>query len=147
MIYEGYMLDPELRPSLYSWLGREMQADVWNYAPTGGRVLIVPAPVSEKWKGILYKPRSATEREEIEAGSGIVIGVGAQVGEPGAPHPYGVRCDDPRDLLGRYVLFRQHGGVNLRTNEEDSEFGGHHALIVLTDRDLLCLGWKLTLGE
>ena len=147
MIDAGLLLDPELRPSLYEWLGREMNPDVWEYRVTGHRVLIVPTPVSEKWKGILYKPRSAHEREALEAGSGCVIGVGARVGQPGAPHPVGVECDNPSDLLGRFVLFRQLQGVNLRTNEEDSEFGGQHSLLVMTDRDILSVGGGLTMKE
>jgi len=147
MIDYGFLLDPELRPALYKWMGRTPNPDLWEQHVTGHRVLIVPTPVLETWKGILYKPRSAHEREQLEAGSGCVVAVGSRVGKPGAPHPVGVECDDPRDLLGRFVLFRQLQGVNLRTSEDDSEFGGQHALIMLTDRDILSVGQGLVMED
>ena len=147
MIDDGFMLDPELRPALSAWLGRELLPDVWRHCPTGHRILVVPTPSTDTYKGLIVKPRSVQEREAMEAGSGCIIGVGPRVGKPGAPHPVGVECEDPRDLLGQFVIFRKMGGVNIETTEEDSEFGGKHALLMLTDRDILLLGERLVLSE
>jgi len=137
---EGFFLDEPTRKRLAEKLGRELSPEIWEHQLAGHRVLIVPEPVAERTKGLLYKPRSAVEREQMEMGAGWVIAVGPLVGAPGAPHPVGVCCDDPRDLLGRHVLYRSFSGVNLKTSEEDHEFGGQFALIVLTDRDILAVG-------
>jgi hypothetical protein len=70
-------------------------------------------------------------------GSGWVVSVGPLVGRTGAPHPVGVLCRHPSDLLGRLVLYQMYAGTNLRTSQEDTEFGGQFSLVVLTDRDIL----------
>lgn len=139
-LLEGFVLTKDRHDALAERLGRTLSDEVWSYAMTGHRVLIVPEPVSERHKGLLYKPRSAVDREELEMGAGYVISVGPCVGQPGAPHPVGVLCEHPSELLGRRVLYRQHSGTIIKTTEEDTEFGGQFALIVLTDRDLLAVG-------
>jgi co-chaperonin GroES (HSP10) len=138
-VSRGQTLPPERRAALHAKLGRELSPEVYDLILTGHRVLVVPEPVSERTKGLLYKPRSAIEREQLEMGAGWVIAVGPLAGQLGAPHPVGAHCDHPADLLGRRVLFKAYSGVNLRTSEEDTEFGGQYALLVLTDRDLLTL--------
>ncbi len=136
-ILPGFVLPPGLRRSaLALLLGRSLPDDVWDQQLTGHRLLVVPEAVSEKLAGgLLWKPRSVQKRQELEIGAGFVIAVGPCAGQVGAPHPVGVLCAHPTDLLGTHVLFKQYSGTNLRISEEDSEFEG--LLLVLTDRDLL----------
>jgi len=134
------MLPPGLRPRLYERLGRELPPAVWEHIPTGSRVLIAPEPVSEK-QGLLWKPRSVTERQKLEMGAGWIIGVGPTAGAE-APHPGGIRtavCAPV--LLGFHVLFKSYSGVSLRIAEDEEEFGG--SLLVMTDRDILAVGGLL----
>lgn len=135
----GWKLPENRRKELYKLLGRELSPEVWEYQITGHRVLIVPEAVSERTRGLLYKPRSAVEREQLAQGAGWVIAVGPLVGQPGAGYPGGVLCGNPQDLLGCHVVWSRYTGVNLKTSEEDTEFGGNYSLLVMTDRDLLAV--------
>jgi len=137
---DGFCLDEPTRKRLHERIGRELPSEVWEHSPVGHRLLIVPEVVSERTQGMLYKPRTAIDREALEMGAGWVVAVGPLVGAPGAPHPVGIVCEHPRDLLGKHVLFKSHSGVNIKTDQDDTEFGGKHALLVLTDRDILAVG-------
>lgn len=136
-ILPGSALPPgRRRAALDLILGRKLPDEVWEQQLTGHRLLVVPEPVSERVAGgLLWKPRSVQQREKLEMGAGYVIAVGPCVGQPGAPHPVGVLCVQPTDMLGTHVLFKQYSGTNLRISDEDTEFEGN--LIVLTDRDIL----------
>jgi co-chaperonin GroES (HSP10) len=136
-VLSGFVLSVSGIAELEKRIGRSLPPELWTRHLTGHRILVVPEPVSERTRGLLYKPRSAIEREQLEMGAGWVVAVGPLVGQEGAPHPVGVLCSHPTSLLGRHVLFRQYSGVNLKTSQEDTEFGGPYALIVLTDRDVL----------
>lgn len=137
-ILPGLTLPPgPRRVDLAALLGRELPPEVWDQQLTGHRLLVVPEPVSERIAGgLLWKPRSVQKRQELEMGAGWVLSVGPCVGQPGAPHPVGLLCTQPADLLGAHVVFKQYSGTNLRISEEDTEFEGN--LICLTDRDVLC---------
>lgn len=137
-ILPGSTLPPgPRRASLAVLLGRDLPEEVWAQQLTGHRLLVVPEPVSERVAGgLLWKPRSVQKRQELEMGAGWVLSVGPCVGQPGAPHPVGVLCTAPTDLLGAHVLFKQYSGTNLRISDEDTEFEGN--LLILTDRDVLC---------
>lgn len=137
----GSSLPVPLRAVLHSKLGRELPAEVYAQQLTGRRILVAPQPVDEKW-GLLWKPRSMTEREKLQMGAGWVIAVGPLVGSVGAPHVAGsVLCDEPEDLLGRRILFKAYTGVALQLSQDEDEWGG--SLVVMTDCDVLGIGESL----
>lgn len=139
---EGFALDENLRPRLHEALGRELPTAIYEGYPPGHRCVVAPEPTSEKF-GLLYKARSTMDREQLEMGAGWIVAVGPRFGAPGAPHPVGMVCSDPREALGRHVYFRSFSGVNLKTTLEDTEFGGQWSLIILTDRDILFTDYEL----
>lgn len=129
------------RNALHAALGRTLPDEVWELHLTGFRILVAPEPVGERHKGLLWKPRSAVERESLAMGAGWVIAVGPEVGStPQAPPAGALNCPHPVDILGAKVVFRAYSGANLKTSEEDTEFGGQFSLLVLTDRDILA--WR-----
>jgi len=129
------------RDALHAALGRALPPEVWELELTGFRILVAPEPVSERHKGLLYKPRSAVERESLAMGAGWVIGVGPEVGStPQAPPAGALRLATPGAILGAKVIFKSYTGANLKTSEEDTEFGGQFSLLILTDRDILA--WR-----
>lgn len=139
-IVQGVSLSLMQRDHLAKRLGRVLSEEVWTHSITGHRVLIVPEPVADRYKGLLYKPRSATEREGLEMGAGWIIAVGPLAGSGDDWYPGGILCKHPSDLLGLHVIFKSHNGINLRTSEEDTEFGGQFSLLVMTTRDILAIG-------
>jgi hypothetical protein len=139
-ITEGSCLDAEQREALAKKIGRTLPDEVWAHSVSGHRILICPEPVSDRFKGLIYKPRSATEREGLEMGAGWIIAVGPLAGSGDDWFPGGLFCKEPQDLLGLHVIFKSHSGVTIRTNEEDDEWGGKAALLVMTTRDILMVG-------
>ena len=136
MIQEGATLPLPLRKMLHEKIGRELPAEIYQQQITGRRILVAPHPVDEK-VGLLWKPRSATEREKLQMGAGWVVSVGPQVGTP-APNIAGsVLCEHPSDLLGKRVLYKAYTGVALQLEKEEDEWGG--SLVVMTDCDVLAL--------
>ena len=133
------VLPLERRSALLAKIGRELHPEVWELRMVGYRMLVVPEPAGETYKGLIHKPRSAQEREALEMGAGYVIAVGPLVGSDERANGLAgaVGLSHPADLLGARVLYRAYAGTNLRTNEEDAEFGGKFSLTVLTDRDIL----------
>lgn len=133
------------RDALHQALGRTLPDEVWDLRLVGFRILVAPEPVVDRHKGLLYKPRSAVEREQLAMGAGWIIGIGPEVGStPKAPpagalhFPEGSRLE--AIILGAKAIFRAYSGANLRTSEEDTEFGGQFSLLILTDRDILA--WR-----
>lgn len=144
----GFVLSPDLRPWLHTVIGRELHPDLYRMHPQGHRLLVVPDPVSERTgSGMLYKPRSAQERQELMMGAGRVVAVGPLVGAAGAPHPVGLLCNHPADLLGRHIYYESYAGTTIRTNEEESEFGEKFSLVMLTDRDILAVDITIETGN
>ena len=139
-ILKGHSLSPEQRDALAKRLGRVLAEEVWDHTVTGHRILICPEAVQDKYKGLLYKPRSATEREGLEMGAGWIIAVGPLAGSGDDWYPGGLLCEHPSDLLGLHVVFKSHSGTTIKTSEEDTEFGGQFALLVMTTRDVLMIG-------
>lgn len=137
-ILPGFSLPPALRPVLHEKLGRELTPDAYTGVWTGSRVLVAPTPVTHTAAGgLLWKPQSVIERQQMAMGSGWVVAVGPTVGQPGALHPGGVLCDHPTDLLGHLVIYAAYSGTAINTCAEDQEFGGANSLLVMTDRDIL----------
>lgn len=68
------------RDALHQALGRTLPDEVWDLRLVGFRILVAPEPVVDRHKGLLYKPRSAVEREQLAMGAGWIIGVGPEVG-------------------------------------------------------------------
>jgi hypothetical protein len=139
-ILQGACLNPEERDRLAKKLGRVLSEEVWQHSITGHRILVCPEPVSDRFKGLIYKPRSATEREGLEMGAGWIIAVGPLAGSGDEWFPGGLIAKAPADLLGLHVIFKSHNGVNIKTSEEDTEFGGQFSLLVMTTRDILMVG-------
>ena len=142
-ILSGCHLPAEQRERLYKILGSSINAEVWRYHITGHRLLVCPEPASRTYRGTILLPESAVERGKLEMGAGWVIAAGPMAGtsEGLVPHPGGILCVDPSDLLGVHILYRSHQGINIRTGDDDTEFMGD--LIILTDRDVLAWGDKL----
>ena len=136
----GYQLSPEQKEALAKKIGRILPAEIWEHSISGHRILICPEPVADRFKGLIYKPRSAQEREGLEMGAGWIIAVGPMAGQEDGWYPGGLRSMTPSILLGRHVIFKSHSGVTIRTNEEDDEWGGKAALLVMTTRDILMVG-------
>ena len=139
-VLTGVCLNPEQREALQKRLGRELSEEVWAHSITGHRILICPEPVQDRYKGLLFKPRSAQEREGLEMGAGWIIAAGPLAGSGDDWFPGGILCQNPSDLLGLHVIFKSHSGVTIKTNEDDEEFQGKHVLLVLTTRDILAIG-------
>lgn len=137
----GSSLPEPLRKILHEKIGRELPEEVYAQRITGRRILVAPQPVDERW-GLLWKPRSMTEREKLQMGAGWVIAVGPLVGSAGIPHVAGsVLCDAPEDLLGHRVLFKAYTGTALQLSQDEDEWGG--SLVVMTDCDCLAIGEEL----
>jgi hypothetical protein len=140
-LVEGSSLDEPRRKILHEKIGRELPDEVYQQRITGRRILVAPQPTDEKW-GLLWKPRSTTEREKLQMGAGWVIAVGPLVGKAGAPHVAGsVLCDAPEDLLGHKILFKAFTGVALQMSADEDEWGG--SIVCMTDCDVLAIGEEL----
>jgi len=128
--YTGEILDVE------EHLKRTLDSRVYELQMTGHRCLVGKDKADSMYKGVLHKPMRSVEDEENEMGSGWIIAVGPLFGDGKAPHPTGVVCEDPRDMLCKRVYFQMWCGKVLRTDEDDSEFESKDSLIIMTDRDL-----------
>lgn len=137
MILHGLILSPEQRERLVKRTGKDFSEEVWRQQMTGHRMLVCPEPASRTYKGSIFLPSSAVERQKLEMGAGWIIAVGPMAGAQNGilPHPGGLMAEKPEDLLGLHILYRSHQGINIKTSDDDSEFMGD--LIVLTDRDAL----------
>ena len=121
---------------LENHLKRTLDARVYELQMTGNRCLIGKDKADDMYKGILHKPMRARQAEENEMGSGWVIAVGPLFGAGNAPHPAGVVCEDPRDLLCKHVYFQMWAGHVLRTDDGDAEYESKDSLVIMTDRDI-----------
>ena len=133
-ILSGFTLDQTLAEAK---LGRKLDPRVYTTTNMQGhRLLIARDTAEEMYKGVIAKPRAAIDREQNESGAGLVIAVGPLVGraDPPAPHPTGVLCDHPTDLLGKRVCYFMYAGKVFRSEDEDSEFSA--GLVIMTDRDI-----------
>ncbi len=135
-IYEGYRMDKVQRILVEQKLQRTLPNELFNMDLTGHRCLVGMDRADEMYKGLIQKPKSAIDAEQVAAGAGWVISVGPFFGAAGAPHPVGLQCKDPRDMLGRHVYFQMWQGKVFRTDEDDEEFSGKLSLVLLTDRDI-----------
>ena len=121
---------------LENHLKRTLDARVYELQLTGYRCLVGKDKADAMYKGLLHKPLRAVKEEENEMGSGWIIAVGPLFGGGNAPHPTGVVCDDPRELLCKHVYFQMWAGKVFRTDDDDGEFESKDSLIVMTDRDI-----------
>ena len=111
--------------------GRNVDPRIQYLQPTGHRLVVLKdLPVDESEGGILI-PDTAQE----ELGGGLVVSVGPLVGQGPAPHPVGLLCDTPQDLLYKHVIFGQWVGHVLKLSVMDREFETKNYW-VLTDRDI-----------
>lgn len=137
------VLPVERREALAKAIGYEIPAEVWELRIVGYRLVVVPEPVSERTEGgVLWKPRSAIEAEQLAMGAGYIVSVGPLVGSDEHLGPAGaLGLALPEDILGARVIFRQYSGAVLKTSQADTEFGGgQRSLLILTDRDVLA--WR-----
>ena len=133
----GCSLSLERRKALHEKIGKELSADVYEQHLTGHRVLVAPTPVDERTAGgIIIKPRSAVERQQLRGGSGWIISVGPLAGMDDGYSP-GALSDKPEDLLGRYVTFKAHSGTALRVSEQDASSDWEGDVYVLTDKEIM----------
>ncbi len=135
-LYEGYSVSGADRFKIEIELKRDLPKELFEMSVCGHRALVGMDRADEMYKGLIQKPKSAIDAEQVAAGSGWVIAVGPLFGAAGAPHPSGVQCDDPRDMLGRHVYFQMWQGKVFRTDDDDEEFSGKLSLVLLTDRDI-----------
>lgn len=138
-IRTGFVLPREQRLRLYYNIRRALPGIVWEVNLTGHRVLIAQDKASEMARGLIHKPASTVRQEQREAGAGYIIAVGPMVGQPGAPHPVGLECTHPADLLGAHCYHASWTGKVFRTDEADEEFDTESHLVIMTDRDIQAL--------
>lgn len=130
-ILHGYSIDPALFEPI---LGRELDPRVYQLDLLGHRLLIARDTAEELHKGLIAIPPAVAEREQWETGAGWVVAVGPFVGQGGSPHPVGLVCGHPKDVLGKHVFFFAHAGKVFKTDRSEGEFTA--GLVILTDRDI-----------
>lgn len=135
-VLPGFSVPTNERLALYRRLRRPLPEAVFDVQMQGHRLLVAQDKVSEMARGIIHKPKSTVDEEQRSSGSGYIVSVGPLCGQDGAPHPVGIVCDNPYDLLGKHVYYGMHAGKVFRTDDDDEEYGGKVHLIILTDRDI-----------
>jgi co-chaperonin GroES (HSP10) len=135
-ILHGYTLEPKDRDQFHLKIGRILDPRVYQLDLLGHRILVAQDLAEEMYKGVIAKPKRSVDQEQREMGSGRVVAVGPLVGDGNSPHPTGLVCAHPTDLLGKQVFYQMYAGKVFRTDDDDEEFGGVQALIILTDRDV-----------
>lgn len=133
-IIDGYTAN---RAEAEAKRGHPIDARLFKLNTQGHRMIVLRDSVSQQRASGIYIPPAAAERIQDGMGRGIILAVGPLCGSPGAPHPVGISCGDPRDLLLAAVIFFQWAGKTLKSGDIDSEFGGD--VVVLTDRDVQCI--------
>ena len=140
-VLPGATLSPTQQERLHKLIGRVLPPVVYAHTMSGRRVLVAPEPVRHKTEGGLWKPTSVREREQMEMGAGWVVAAGPLVGSDHCGHNAGsILCKSPEDLLMRHVIYQVHAGGNLKLSDDDTEFGGETAIVVMTDMDIWMVG-------
>lgn len=135
----GCSLSPDRREKLHKKLGKVLSDEVYAQILTGHRVMIAPTPVDEVTAGgIIIKPRSAIERQQIQNGSGWIISVGPLAGQDDGYNP-GALSDKPEDLLGRYVTCKRYSGSAIQVSEKDASSDWEGEVYVLLDKEIWTL--------
>lgn len=113
---------------------------IFSYAPCGSRILICREEAAETFgeSGIAI-PQSVQQNEP--PGAGYIAAVGDMVGSGTAPHPHGVRCNNPEKLLYKRVIFGQFSGREFITRSY-ADGGFKTVFWLLTDRDVWLIDWE-----
>ena len=122
-------------------LKRTLDPDIFSLCLTGRRVLVGLDKAEDMASGLIHKPRTVVDKEQSEMGSGWIIAVGPQVGEPDSMPPGGLMCSSPEEALGLHIYFQMWAGKTFRTDDADGEWAGKDSLVIMTDRDVMA--WDL----
>lgn len=139
----GYIAEQTIFEShIFARTGERRSFDqrVFQMTPTGSRLMVVreKAPGEFGDTGIVI-PESVQLKNPV--GAGYVVSVGDMVGQGTAPHPHGVRCDSPRDLLYKRIVFGMYSGSEFITQAYRD--GGFETVFwVLTERDIWFVDWS-----
>lgn len=109
----------------------------FHYWPMGHRLMLIADWVPEALESGLALPEGTRQRTQETIGAGVVMAVGALVGQnqDRAPHPGGPLLKQPSDLLYQHVLFSMHGGANVMTSLYTKREWDQH-VVMITDRDI-----------
>lgn len=118
---------------------REFDPRVFQMTPSGSRILVAREEAPEEFgdSGLIV-PENV--RQQNPPGAGWVIGVGDMVGKGTAPHPHGIRCLSPKDLLYKRIIFGMYG-LNELVTQPYRDGGFETRFWVLTERDIWFVDW------
>jgi co-chaperonin GroES (HSP10) len=127
----GFTARPEVLEPL---VGRRLPPFLYQMSMLGHRLLVARDTRQERSKGGIYIPRTTQEADQMSTGAGWVVAVGPLVGSGNAPHPVGLLCENPWDILAKHIFFFAYSGQVFKTSSEDREFISQY--MVTTDRDI-----------
>ena len=141
-IHVGYTCQHEPFEKMYlerTGSDRKFDPRIFNMSPCGSRMLIVREEAAETvGTSNLIVPKIVQERNP--PGAGYIVAVGDMVGRGTAPHPHGVRCNEPSELLYRRIIFGMYSGNEFVTQPyKDGGFATKYW--IMTDRDVWFIDW------
>lgn len=138
-IHHGYTVDSTIFEKLISkhaGKDRRLAPPVYDMPMNGSRMLIIRDLAPEEYRmdedgpPIMIPDTAAKD----PPGIGFVVSVGDMVGQGQAPHPHGIQCETPADMLYQRVVFGMWSGKEFRVNF--LQRGYECNFWVLTDRDV-----------
>ena len=140
-VFSGYACKQQAFEEMYerrTGETRTFDPQVFKYGGCGSRLLLVrDKNVSEV--GGLFVPDNIQQKNP--PGSGFVISVGDMVGQGTSPHPHGIRCEHPSNLLYQHIVFGMFSGNEYITKPyRDGGFVTEYW--VMTDRDIWFVDWE-----
>ena len=142
-VHTGWMCKQESFENMYferTGEPRTFDPRIFNLSPCGSRMLVVREKAPEEYGNTgLVVPETA--RQKNPPGAGYVVAVGNTVGMGSAPHPHGVNCENPGDLLYKRIIFGMFSGNEFIT--QPYKDGGYETTFwIMTDRDVWFVDWS-----
>lgn len=110
--------------------GQPIIPRAFEWAPQGGRILVVVDLVPEKI-GMIHLSEDQQDMQQM--GTGYIISCGPQAGLQINNQIGQVMCDSPEELLGRHVMFGFHAGKAVRFSVFDSDYDSKLLLLAPLD--------------
>ncbi len=139
-IHTGWACEQEPFEKMYERCtgnARTFDPRVFKLAPCGSRILLVREEEVTKVGHVIIPDTTALKNPP---GAGYIIAVGDMVGAGTSPHPHGVRCDNPAELLYKRIIFGMFSGAEFHT-QSYKDGGFATAYWLLTDRDVWFVDW------
>jgi hypothetical protein len=110
--------------------GQPIIPRAFEWAPQGGRILVVVDKVPEKI-GLIDLTEEAQDMQQM--GTGYILSCGPDAGLQLNQQIGQVACDSPEELLGRHVMFGFHSGKAVRFSVFDSDYDSKLLLLAPLD--------------